>query len=183
MRGQPGASPCPGALEQLGREQRAEEQALDMLLTPRRLQQMAGAGPGSARRVMQALREEEARDATALQQVLTPRKLQQQAAVAPCSAGRVTQALRERDAEDLPALQQLHAHAKAQSLAADSGHADPGLRQLGSVRDEDTGVLKCPLTPSKQQDPMQHCTAGRAAVLHFCRQFLVFRMKLLLGSL
>ena len=143
MRAQHGASPSPSVLEQLGRERQAEEQALDTLLTPRRLQQSAGAAPGSASRVMQALREEDVRDATALDQVLTPRRVQQKAAAVPRSAGRAVQAPREEAAEGMPALQQLHAHAKAQSPAAVSGSASPAMRQLGSDSDIDIGVLKC----------------------------------------
>ena len=145
MRAQHWGSPSPSMLEQLSREHQAEEQALDTVLTPRRLQHLAGAAPGSASRVMQALREEEVRDVTALEQVLTPRRVQQKAAAAPNSAGRAVQALREEAAEGTPALQQLHAyrHAKARSPAAVSGSASPAMRQLGSDSDIDTGVLKC----------------------------------------
>ena len=153
MRAQHRASLSPSILEQLGREQRAEEQALDTLLTPRRLLQSAGAAPGSASRVMQALREEAVRNATALEQVLTPRKLQKQAAAAPCSAGRAVQALREEAAEGLPALQQLRAHARAQSPAAVSGSASQAMRQPGSDGDIDTGVLECFLPLNEQQQP------------------------------
>ena len=149
MRAQHGVSPSPSVLEQLGREQRAEEQALDTLLTPRRLQQQAGAAPGSASRVMQALREEEVRDATALEQVLTPRKLQHEAAAAPRSASKAVQALREEAAQGLPALQQLHAYPKAQSPAGVSGSASQAMRQLNSDADNDTGVLECSLPPKE----------------------------------
>ena len=151
MAAQHGASPSPSpsVLEQLGREQRAEEQALDTLLTPRRLQQQAGAAPGSASRVMQALREEEVRGATALEQVLTPRKLQHEAAAAPRSASKAVQALREEAAEGLPVLQQLHAYPKAQSPAGVSGSASQAMRQLNSDADNDTGVLECSLPPKE----------------------------------
>ena len=153
MQAQHWGSPSPSVLEQLGRERQVEEQALDTLLTPRRLQQSAGAAPGSASRVMQALREEEVRDVTALEQVLTPRRVQQKAAAAPHSAGRAVQALREEAAEGTPALQQLHAYAKARSPAAVSGSASPAMRQLGSDSDIDTGVLKCFLPHKEQHDP------------------------------
>ena len=149
MRAQHRASPSPSVLEQLSREHQAEEHSLDTLLTPRRLQQLAGAAPGSASRVMQTLIEEEVQDATLLQQALTPRKLQQEAAAAPRSASKAVQALREEAAEGLPALQQLHAYPKAQSPAGVSGSASQAMRQLNSDADNDTGVLECSLPPKE----------------------------------
>ena len=169
MQAQHRASPGPGVLEQLGWEQRAEEQTLDTLLTPRRLQKPAAAEPGSASRVMQALREEEVRDATALDRALTPRKLQQDAAAVPRSAGRAMRALREKEAEDLSGLQLLQTPKKVQSPAALPGSASHAMRRLSSGGDQDTGVLRCFLLPSKQQYPMQCCMTGKGAIYKVSR--------------